>query len=92
MTREGGRRAAPRSCPPTNPPSPPQISAKLGGPPLKLVAITSAGRQVVAGTNYAVTLTAAPPNSTAAKAFDAVVFQPLPHTGQPLQLTSYTEK
>ena len=38
------------------------------------------------------TLTAAPPNSTAAKAFDAVVFQPLPHTGQPLQLTSYTEK
>jgi hypothetical protein len=56
------------------------------------VAITSAGRQVVAGTNYAVTLTAAPPNSTAAKAFDAVVFQPLPHTGQPLQLTSYTEK
>ena len=54
--------------------------------------ISEDGTQVVAGTNYAVTLTAAPPNSTAAKAFDAVVFQPLPHTGQPLQLTSYTEK
>lgn len=54
--------------------------------------ITTAGRQVVAGTNYALTVNAAPANSAAAKTFDAVVFQPLPYTKEPMQLTSYKEK
>ena len=54
---------------------------------LKLVNITSASRQVVAGLNYRLTLTAAPANGTATSTYEAVVYQPL--GAAPLQLTSY---